>query len=276
MYLMKNILGVTNSLSRALQQKDQDIVNAMALVTITKNRLQAMKDDGWDALLCEASTFCSKHNIIVPLMEDVFVPWNRSQRKAELPTNLHYFCVYLFIRVIDWQLQELRERFNEASTELLLCMACLSPNNSFSSFDKSKLIRHANHYPKDFSESALIFLSDELESYIFDVKSNSLFSQIRGVGGLAKKMVETGKSVVYPLVYLLITLALVLPVATATVEREFSSMRIIKSRLRNRMGDDLLNDCLVSYIEKDLFDCVDVEAVMQRYQKMRNHRAQLD
>ncbi|KAL5714274.1 hypothetical protein ACHQM5_016258 [Ranunculus cassubicifolius] len=244
MFLMKSILGVTNSLSKALQRKDQDIVNAMALVAITKNRLQALRNNGWESLLCEASTFCSKHGIIVPQM--------------------------------DWQAQELRERFDEASTELLLCMACLSPNNLFSAYDKSKLITLAQRYPRDFSEPELIILSDELETYIYDVRSTESLCQIQGVSGLAKEMVRTKKSVVYPLVYLLITLALVLPVATATVERAFSSMRIIKSRLRNRMGDELLNDCLVSYIEKDLFCRVEIEAVMQRYQKMRNHRGQLD
>ena len=34
-------------------------------------------------------------------------------------------------------------------------------------------------------------------------------------------MVETKKHVVYPSVYLLVTLALILPVATATVEEHF-------------------------------------------------------
>nr|XP_028946829.1 zinc finger MYM-type protein 1-like [Malus domestica] len=46
---------------------------------------------------------------------------------------------------------------------------------------------------------------------------------------------------------------LVLPVATASVERSFSAMNIIKSPLHNRMGDQWLNDSLVVYIEKDVF-----------------------
>ena len=50
-------------------------------------------------------------------------------------------------------------------------------------------------------------------------------------------MVEMKKNVSYPLVYALVTLALILPVATATVERAFSAMNIIKNRLRNRIGD---------------------------------------
>ena len=36
LHLMKNILGITNELSIALQKKNQDIVNAMTLVRVSK------------------------------------------------------------------------------------------------------------------------------------------------------------------------------------------------------------------------------------------------
>ena len=39
LHLMKNILGITNELSIALQNKNQDIVNAMDLVKVSKQRL---------------------------------------------------------------------------------------------------------------------------------------------------------------------------------------------------------------------------------------------
>ena len=45
LHLMKNILGITNELSLALQRKDQDIVNAMKLVKMFKLQLQKMRDD---------------------------------------------------------------------------------------------------------------------------------------------------------------------------------------------------------------------------------------
>ena len=43
-------------------------------------------------------------------------------------------------------------------------------------------------------------------------------------------MVKMKKNVSYPLVYSLVTLALILLVATVTVERAFSTMNIIKDR----------------------------------------------
>ena len=63
-------------------------------------------------------------------------------------------------------------------------------------------------------------------------------------------MIEMKNDVLYSLVYSLVTLALILPVATATVERVFSAMNIIKSWLRNRMRDQWMYDCLVTYIDK--------------------------
>ena len=44
-------------------------------------------------------------------------------------------------------------------------------------------------------------------------------------------MVETKTHIVYPLVYLLVKLILVLPVAVATMERIFSAMNIVKNQL---------------------------------------------
>lgn len=50
-HLMRDILGITNDLSKAVQRNDQDIVNAMKLVRISKKRLQMIRDDGCDSLI---------------------------------------------------------------------------------------------------------------------------------------------------------------------------------------------------------------------------------
>ncbi|XP_058181387.1 uncharacterized protein LOC131299833 [Rhododendron vialii] len=77
LHLVKNVMGITNELSIALQKKTQDIVNAMALVEMSKQRLQMMRDDGWDSLLAEVSSFCSNHNISFSNMSEMFVSSDR-------------------------------------------------------------------------------------------------------------------------------------------------------------------------------------------------------
>ena len=41
------------------------------------------------------------------------------------------------------------------------------------------------------------------------------------------------------------------------------------------MGDQWMNDCVVTYIERDLFDKIDYEVIMYRFQNMKSRRGQL-
>ncbi|GMP55078.1 hypothetical protein CsSME_00020009 [Camellia sinensis var. sinensis] len=131
--------------------------------------------------------------------------------------------------------------------------------DSIQSFEK-KLIHLAEFYLKEFSSVELMVLNDQLDTYIIAMLSNSEFSMLNGIADFAKKMVETGRDKVYPLVYLLLTLALILPVATATVDRVFSAMNIVKNRLRNRM---------------DIFDGIDNDTIMERFQQKKTRWGQL-
>ncbi|KAI5339270.1 hypothetical protein L3X38_018542 [Prunus dulcis] len=97
----------------ALQKKDQDIVSAMNLVKTCKENLQLMRDNEFEELVEQASSFCYKHDIIVPTMDEEYVIPGRSRRNAPMKTNYHRYRVEIFIHVIDGQLAELNDRFNE-------------------------------------------------------------------------------------------------------------------------------------------------------------------
>ena len=73
------------------------------------------------------------------------------------------------------------------------------------------------------------------------------------ISKLAKKMVQLKKNCAYPLLYLLMKLILFLLIATAIVERVFFTIKISRISYTIRLRDDLINDCLVTYIEKDIF-----------------------
>lgn len=177
--------------------------------------------------------------------------------------------------MVDLLRQEMDNRFPETSTELLSCIACLSPRSSFTSFSVDKLVHLAYLYPNDFNLTELLFIRQELETYIQDLRKDARFKYLDDLGNLGKKLVETMKHKCFPLVYRLIELALILPVATASVERVFSAMNVVKTRLRNKMGDEWMNDCLVVYIEREVFMVIDDETILQRFQNMENRRCQL-
>ena len=76
----------------------------------------------------------------------------------------------------------------------------------------------------------------------------------------------------YDMVYELLKLVLLLPVATASVERVFSAMVLVKTKLRNKMGDSLLDDCLVTFIERDIFFEVDEDDIIETFMSLRKRR----
>ncbi|XP_022854627.1 uncharacterized protein LOC111375939 [Olea europaea var. sylvestris] len=59
------------------------------------------------------------------------------------------------------------------------------------------------------------------------------FFNLNSIFCVAQKLVKTRSAYYFPLVYRLLTLALILLVATASVERVFSAMNLIKNDLRN-------------------------------------------
>ncbi|CAN1302668.1 Zinc finger MYM-type protein 1 [Linum perenne] len=273
--LMIKVLAITNELSIALQRKDQDIVNAIQLVRVAKLRLQGMRDQGWKLLFHDAVLFCNKENIHIPSMNDVFVLPGRSRRNSQQVTNLHHYQVEVFYTVVDMQLQELNSHFDEVNTQLLCSLACLSPNDAFAAYDKQMVLNLARFYPTEFSDVQIIFLEHQLETYIFNMQANDYFKGLKGIEELSMKMVKTKKHLVYPLVYLLLKMALILPVATASVERAFSAMTYVKNKLRNRMGDEFLCDCLISFIEKDVLDTLSNECILEYFQNMKTRRGSL-
>jgi hypothetical protein len=69
----------------------------------------------------------------------------------------------------------------------------------------------------------------------------------------AQEQPPPNRHIVYDLIYLLLKLISILPVATSGVERVFSAMNFIKNKLRNRMGDSALDDCLLTFTVQDIF-----------------------
>ena len=96
----------------------------------------------------------------------------------------------------------------------------------------------------------MLNLELQLDNYIDVMRQDDNCKGTNNLVDLSIKLVETKRDKIYDMVYLLLKLVLMLPVTTTSVERAFSAMTIIKLKLRNKMCDNLLDDCLVTYIER--------------------------
>ncbi|KAL6588019.1 hypothetical protein OROMI_000997 [Orobanche minor] len=268
LYLMVEILGISHDLNVALQRCDQDLLNALKLVNIAKQRLQEMRDDGWEKLLSKVVAICNKHEFDVPDMDAPYVQGKKSRRRASSVSNMHHYKNDCLFSVLDLQLQELNARFDVENTELLYCVACLSPSSSFAAFDEDKLLRMVELYPNDFVEFPEVIVRNQLQNYFKDVRCDPDFFELKGLSDLCRRLVETNRCTTYSVVYKLVKLALILPVATASVERVFSAMNYVKSELCSKMGDQWLNDRLVTFIERDVLKTISNDVILAHFQEM--------
>lgn len=119
-------------------------------------------------------------------------------------------------------------------------------------------------------------LRNQLGTYVIDMISMVEFLTVKEIIKLTEKMVEKKKDSIYLLVYKLLLLTLTLLIATANVEKVSSAMNIIKNKLYNKMGDQWLNDCLLTYIESKLFELIDNDVIIELFQNVRIPRSIVD
>jgi hypothetical protein len=198
-----------------------------------RTRLLNLRSEGWEPLFEETKVFCLANDIPIPNMSDALprYGWSRKGGRKNI-TQEYYYRVDTFYAAIDSITTELDHRFNELSSELLVCFSYLDPRNSFSNFDVDKLAQITNIYYEDFSFDDCKTIKDQLKTFIIHVRRVEEFKACYDLASLAKTMVHLERHIVFLLVYRLIELALLLPVATATVERAFPAMKIIKIELR--------------------------------------------
>ena len=85
----------------------------------------------------------------------------------------------------------------------------------------------------------------------------------------------TNKSEVYCLIDRLIRLILTRPISTTTTERSFSEMKIMKTRLRNKMEDKFLANSMVIYIEREIGESFSFDSIIDDFKSLKERRAAL-
>ena len=105
------------------------------------------------------TSFCKHQDIEVLDMDVCFSSMGRSRRKTKSVTVVHHYQVDIFTAIIDQQLQELNNRFNEQAIKLLKLSTTLDPRNSYNLFNVEDICLLVDKfYPEDFSDQEKIHL----------------------------------------------------------------------------------------------------------------------
>ena len=135
----------------------------MDLVSITKALLQTLRDVGFDLLLANIQSICTKYEIDIPHMNASYkkATGRSCQQQGSIIVYQHYHYD-IFNSTIDFQVEELKSRFSDGIVELLVLSFSLEPNDNFKSFKVDAIYKLAGKfYLEDFNERKMYYsLSD--------------------------------------------------------------------------------------------------------------------
>lgn len=169
-------------------------------------------------------------------------------------TNYEPFTTEL-TTVIDDLLADLDARFSDEMITVFRAMKCLSPHDDFGCYCEEDLLTlvQVDHFKGDFTDYERQYIQTEMRQVIFQLRIDFDLEH-RSKMKIQDVMIwlTIWHRNVFEVVTRLCILVCVLPVSSASAERNFSGLKLMKTRLRSNMGDDWLDDCLTLYMEKDL------------------------
>ncbi|KAG9458134.1 hypothetical protein H6P81_002642 [Aristolochia fimbriata] len=155
--------------------------------------------------------------------------------------------------------------------DLLILSTALDPQDRYKFFNINNICELVDKfYLDDFTEQEKHHLKYELQHYELDVRCQIDLQEVKTIGELCQKLVETGKATILDR---LLRLLLTLPILTTTTERAFSPMSIVKTKLQSWMEDEFLGDYLVTNIEKEIAEKIDTNSIIDDFNDMKERRA---
>ena len=128
------------------------------------------------------------------------------------------------------------------------------------------------YYPADFNQQEKLRLEYQLKHFVVDASNSEELKNIATIAELCRCLVDTGRHVTHNLINRLLRLLLTLPVSTASAERVFSILKIIKTRLRNKMEDEFLANSLLVHIEGEIARGYSYEDIISDFQDLKKRR----
>ncbi|XP_069486309.1 zinc finger MYM-type protein 1-like [Ambystoma mexicanum] len=287
--LFENILKRTETLSNMLQQADLDLASAVVLVRTVIEELEEVRNQDMDAtiqnLWDKAVPLSSKCGIAASSIHEAEPP--RKKRDCRRPFHLRNsaimetvgqrprLCTKDFTKhfvnvVLDRIISELKSRFSKDSLLIMEGIQALNPrSDSFLSFQKLSQI--ATFYSCDLDN-----LQTELKQALETLARKKASDAIKVNTILEFTNFLEPYAVPFFELYQLCKIACVLPVSSASCERSFSALKLIKSYLRTTMTEERLSDLATLAIESRLAGQISMDIVIDRFASIhKNSRLNL-
>lgn len=279
--MFTKILHKSKLLSDMLQSPALDLAAAADLIETVQEELREERNDvSWNVIWSKAEEMAKELDIPVKPIHTSRKKKQSSMLKDFVTTDTvgqgdsvksieieHDFCVKLYYPVIDHLLSELDSRFSEANKQLLRSISALDPRSS-RFMSKEHIEPMASHYGVELSDLAVeLHQAKRLIQRKSTERDRVQISTLVQLSSFLSPYKDA-----FPDLYKLITIALVLPPTSASCERSFSSMRMIKNYLRTSMADTRLSSLAVLGIHVARAKSLNFDKVVSNFAKKHNNR----
>ena len=153
----------------------------------------------------------------------------------------------------------LERRFSSHTNQILQCFGVLNPKN---------FVDRQHQYNIEF----LIDYFDPIAlRREFDIlKRNESIQSCKYVEQVLKLMYQKNLMLAYPNLTIVCRLCLTLPVTTASVERSFSKLKLVKNVLRSTMSEPRLSSLLVLSVERDVLEECNLVEVVETFSSVKS------
>lgn len=267
------ILGKVHKVSQQLQDKQSDLGKAAKLISSLRENLAEMRNSDLikhysgkvDELCkkCSISPTKTRQRTRKPQpsrrLNEFIVLETTGQRTPDSSIVQH---ISIFYEVLDCLISELDHRFSKESCSILCGVSALCPRGETFLYEED-LKAFASAYSVNQSD-----LKHEipLMKKLFMKEPNQPTSLVQFLSFIAPYKAA------FDCLYKLLLLAVTLPVTSASCERSFSKMKLVKTFLRNSMANDRLSNIALLSIESARAEGIDLESFVDEFDSRHGNR----
>ena len=186
------------------------------------------------------------------------------------PTLQDYYRVKVYYIFMDTMTQELQRRFkaeDNSTWEILNALHCLTvPEN----WKTAQIPTEALQAVKKLCQFYNIEEEDKLQTELKVFHTSYSCPLPISVTSILSVVKENNAHLVFPNLTELLKTYGTLPVSTATVERSFSKLKLVKTKLCTLCTEERLSELLLLAIEKDIH--INLSEVIDIFQRMGNRK----
>ncbi|CAH1993310.1 unnamed protein product [Acanthoscelides obtectus] len=250
--ILRKVFSYTANLNKAMQKVNVDLTNICEYTKTVKTTLLNVRNESQFAILFEQAQQMSSGDIVVPRITGRQTLHNNiAAETAEI-----YYRRNVFYPFIDHVIAELDARFKPHESTIEGIQMLLPEKTSNDSRIKENLEKIAQTFLGGENEGT-IFLSE------YEIWHNH-WKSVAQKPATVLDAIDNCDDQFFPSIKKLLIILATLPVSTATPERSFSTLKRLKTYLRNKMGDERLTGLALMSVHRDLAVQLDSEEIINQ------------